>query len=128
MRILIWTKQLLTFSAWAISQKSIFISHVLRLQDSHVLSTIDMEEKLTTVFLIWSIVIIAVVYTIAYQLKREAFSIIATKFRGYVTTPESAAWLITVVTAVIVVITAKMSLDTSPIGTGEACGRAGVIC
>lgn len=68
----------------------------------------------------------AVVYAIADKLKRYAPSVTASKFRGGVTVPEQAPCLITVVTTVIVVITAIMISDTSPIVTGEGCQRAGV--
>lgn len=70
----------------------------------------------------------AVVYTIADKLKRYAPSITASKFRGGITVTEQAPFLITVVTTVIIVITAIMILDTSPIVTGEGSGMAGVKC
>ena len=68
----------------------------------------------------------AVVYAIADKLKRNTPSIIASKLRSGITVPEQAPCLVTVVTAVIVVITAVMILDASPIVAGEGCLRAGV--
>lgn len=68
----------------------------------------------------------AVVYTIADKLKRYAPFIIASKFCGGITRNEQAPFLITVVTTVIVVITAIMIWDTFPIVTGEGCRMAGV--
>ena len=68
----------------------------------------------------------AVVYTIADKVKRYAPFITASKFRGGITLTELAPLLITVVTTVILVITAIPIRDTSPIVTGEGCRTAGV--
>lgn len=68
----------------------------------------------------------AVVYTIADKVKRYAPFIVASKFRGGITLTELAPFLITVVTTVILVITAIAIRDTSPIVAGEGCRKAGV--
>lgn len=70
----------------------------------------------------------AVVDAIADKLKRNAPFITAGKLHSGITVPEQAPCLITVVTTVIVVVTAIMILDASPIGTGEGCRVAGVKC
>lgn len=68
----------------------------------------------------------AVVSAIADKASRDAPSITASEFRGVITSPEQAPCLITIVTTVVVVITAVMVMDTASIGTGEGCRRTGV--
>lgn len=68
----------------------------------------------------------AVVNAIADKLKRNAPSVSAGELHSGVTVPEQAPCLITVITTVVVVVTAVMILDASPIGTGEGCRVAGV--
>lgn len=68
----------------------------------------------------------AVVDAVADKLKRNAPSVTAGELHSGITVPEQAPCLIAVVTTVIVVVTAVMVLDTSPIGAGEGCRVAGV--
>lgn len=68
----------------------------------------------------------AVVYTIADKCKRYAPFIITSKFRGGITVTEQAPFLITVVTTVVVVVTAIAILDASPVVTGEGRRMASV--
>lgn len=83
-------------------------------------------NQLTAISLIWSAIIVTVVCTIADVVKRDTPSIIASKFCLGVTSSEQASHLITVVSTVIVVITAIRIAYTSPIAAGESCWLTGM--
>lgn len=68
----------------------------------------------------------AVVYTIADKVKRDALSVTAGKLHGGVALPEQAPCLVAAINTVVIVITSVTIRDASPIGTGEGSRLAGV--